>query len=235
MDKADALKRTLLFRNLAGEALEELAVLAQKRDLDRGEVLFLAGDKATGLFVIVSGQIRAYRVNTQGREQTIHVEREGATLAEVPMFDDGPYPATAVAEERTIVLFLDKTSLSRFLLRHPEVGLQALKLMAQRLRGHAELVDALALQQVGQRLARFLLAQGRENSERTNAGLKVKLAFSNEELAKHLGSVREVISRTLSKLEHDGLISQFHGPQSAKQRCIIIADEDALARYAGDL
>ena len=56
-------------------------------------MLFLAGEPARGLFVIVSGSIRAFRVNAKGREQTIHVESAGATLAEVPVFDDGNYPA----------------------------------------------------------------------------------------------------------------------------------------------
>ena len=93
MDKLAALRRTVLFGNLKPEQLTELAALARTRELAQGELLFLAGEKAAGLFVIVSGRIRAYRVNTQGREQTIHIEREGATLAEVPVFDDGPYPA----------------------------------------------------------------------------------------------------------------------------------------------
>ena len=104
MDKAEALKRSLLFGNLRPGQLAELAALARSRDLGEGELLFLAGEKAAGLFVIVSGRIRAYRVNSQGREQTIHTEGSGATLAEVPMFDDGPYPATAVAEEETTVV-----------------------------------------------------------------------------------------------------------------------------------
>ena len=234
MDKIAALKRTVLFGGLPAEGLAELAAFAQKRELEQGEVLFLAGEKAAGLFVIVSGQIRAYRVNTQGREQTLHIERDGATLAEVPVFDDGPYPATAVAEERTTVLFLDKAAICRFMLRYPEVGLTALKLMAQRLRGHAELVDALALQQVGQRLARFLLSQGRDHGVNTSSGLEVKLPFSNEELAKRVGSVREVISRTLTRLETEGLITQIHGAQNTKNRRVLIADEAALTRYAGD-
>ena len=222
MDKAAALKRTVLFGDLLPQALGELARLARKRDLAQGEVLFLAGEKAAGLFVIASGRIRAFRVNPQGREQTLHVEREGATLAEVPVFDEGSYPATAVAEEPSSVLFLDKNDVREFMLRHPELGLTALKLMAQRLRGHADLVDTLSLQQVGQRLARFLLAHSR--------GCEVELALTNEELARQIGSVREVVSRTLARLERDGLISQVSG---GKLRHIRIIDVSTLARYAG--
>jgi CRP/FNR family transcriptional regulator len=192
-------------------------------------MLFSAGDPAEGLFVILDGEIRAYRVNAQGREQTLHIERAGATLAEVPVFDDGPYPATAIAETRTSLLFLPKENFRKFMLRHPEVALTALKLMAKRLRSHAELVDSLALQQVGQRVARFLLAEGRDHGRRTNDGLEVELSLSNEELAKRLGSVREVISRTFSRMENDGLISQ----QSATggKRRILLTDEPRLEHY----
>ncbi|HEX5229387.1 MAG TPA: Crp/Fnr family transcriptional regulator [Bryobacteraceae bacterium] len=222
MDKEAAFKRTVLFGGLRPEALTELARLARERDLAQGEMLFLVGEKAAGLFVIVSGRIRAFRVNAQGREQTLHVESAGATLAEVPVFDDGAYPATAIAEEPATVLFLAKDDVRQFLLRHPELGLTALKLMAQRLRGHAELVDALSLQQVGQRIARYLLDHAK--------GSAVDLAITNEELARQVGSVREVVSRTLARLERDGLIEQT---SAGKRRSIVIPNISALAHYAG--
>jgi CRP-like cAMP-binding protein len=234
MDKAAALRRTPLFGSLRPEQLAELATLVRIRDLAEGELLFLAGEKAEGLFVIVSGRIRAYRVNAQGREQTIHTEGPGATLAEVPMFDEGPYPATAVAEEPTSVLFLEKTDICGFMLRNPEVALTALKLMARRLRGHADLVDALALQQVGQRLARFLLERSRNHGSRTRAGIEVDLALSKEELASRIGSVREVVSRTMARMERDGLIAQLSNAQGGGRRRVLIRDEKSLARYAGE-
>lgn len=236
MDKIAVLRRTVLFGALDPDDLNELATLARTRRFNPGEILFLDGDQAAGLFVIAEGQIRAYRVNSQGREQTIHTEGPGATLAEVPMFDDGPYPATAVAESPTSVLFLEKNAILAFLLRHPGVCLTALKLMAKRLRGHAALVDALALQQVGQRLARLLLDQQRDHGVPTGAGVLVKLPLSNEELAKRVGTVREVVSRTLSRLENEGLIAQQRGSNGRLQG-IIITNEEGLSRYCqrGDL
>jgi CRP/FNR family transcriptional regulator len=230
MDKEAALRATQLFGDLDPAALSELAGMCHPRQLARGEMLFSAGDPAAGLFVVVDGEIRAYRVNSQGREQTIHTERAGATLAEVPVFDDGPYPATAVAETPATLLFLPKESFRKFLLRHPQVGLTALKLMAKRLRGHAELVDSLALQQVGQRVARFLLAEGRSRGQRTGDGLLIEISFTNEELAKRVGSVREVVSRTMARLEHDGLIAQ-QSPAGAKHRRILLCDEAGLAAF----
>ncbi len=181
-------------------------------------MLFLAGEPARGLFVIVSGSIRAFRVSAKGREQTIHVESAGATLAEVPVFDDGNYPATAVAEEPSEVLFLNKADVQRFLIANPTVALNALRLMAGRLRRHAELVDSLALKDVGQRLAQLLIAESRVQGTRV-------FDCSNQQLAARVGSVREVVSRTLARLAQNGLIE-------TRPRGITILDEKGLERFA---
>ena len=103
-EKLNALAGTDLFGAVHETALRELAETMRERRLVRGEVLFSGGDKATGMFVVVSGKLRAYRQTREGREQTIHVEGAGATLAEVPVFDGGPYPSTGQAEEDSIVL-----------------------------------------------------------------------------------------------------------------------------------
>lgn len=88
-DKIAALRGTALFGSLADEELRALAALAVERRLAREEVLFIAGEEARGLYVVVSGAVRAFRAGADGREQVIHTERAGATLAEVPVFDDG--------------------------------------------------------------------------------------------------------------------------------------------------
>ncbi|SRR6266540_3009558 len=85
MDAIQALKRTMLFGELDEADLEALATRVVVRRLRRGEILFMAGDPASGLYVVVEGAIRAFRVSADGREQTIHVEKGGATLAEVPV------------------------------------------------------------------------------------------------------------------------------------------------------
>lgn len=228
------LRRSLLFGELPPKDLKELSAIAQERKLAAGEMLFLAGAPATGLYVIACGVIRAFRVNSQGREQTIHTEREGATLAEVPVFDDGVYPATAVAEEPSTVLFLGKGDVREFMLRHPALALTALRLMSKRLRAHADLVDSFALQQVGQRLARVLLLEGRGRGTRTPAGVQLDLTLSNGDLAQRVGSVREVVSRTLARLERDGLIAVDHAQPKGRRRRVLIPDEAALATYAGE-
>ena len=226
-DKVEALRRSALFSELEEAELRALAARAIERRLARGETLFVAGDKAVGLFVIVEGAVRAFRESLEGREQVIHVERAGATIAEVPMFDDGAYPSTVAAEEDSTVLFIDKRDVRQLCLDHPQIALAALKLLASRLRRCAELVEMLSLHEVDQRLARFLLSESRARGTNTPAGAAIDLVLTNQQIAARIGSVREVISRALARLQQNGFIA-------IEGRRVIIINEAALIAYVGE-
>lgn len=225
IDKLAALRCTTLFGELSEAELHALAERAVERRLAKGEVLFIAGDEAAGLFVIAEGALRAYREGLDGREQVIHVERAGATIAELPVFDDRPYPSTVAAEEETTVLFIDKRDVKRFCLDHPQIALAALKLLAGRLRRCAELVEALSLREVDQRLAHWLLGEARRRGTRWSQGVQITLVLTNQQIAARIGSVREVVSRAFTRLQNNGLIS-------VDGRAVLIPNEDALQVYA---
>lgn len=224
-DKITWLKRTALFCDLQEPGLRALAEHAIERHLARDEVLFITGEPAKGLFVIVAGALRAVRDGVDGREQVIHVERAGATIAEIPVFDDQPYPSTVIAEEETVLLFLDKQEVRKLCLQHPQIALSALKLLAGRLRKCAALVETLSLKEVDQRVARWLLMEARSYGTRGSEGLEIQLRLTHQQLASRIGSVREVVSRALGRLQQQGLIK-------VQARLIVITDEAALSAYA---
>jgi CRP/FNR family transcriptional regulator len=223
-DKVAALRRTALFGELEEAPLEALADRAVERHLTRGEELFGAGEEARGLYVVVAGSLKAFRMSVDGREQVIHVEREGATIAEVPVFDDGKTPSTVAAETDAVVLFIDKRDVRRLCLEHPGIALAALKVLAGRLRRCSDLVATLSLQDVGQRLARFLLSEASVRGERTDAGLVLDLPLTKEQIATRIGSVREVVSRAFTRLQNDGLVA-------VDGHRVTILDEGALRAY----
>jgi CRP/FNR family transcriptional regulator len=213
LDKITALKRTSLFAELDEPTLRALAERAFERQFQKDEVLFVAG------------AVRAFRVSVDGREQVIHVECAGATIAEVPVFDDGAYPSTAAAEQETTTLFIDKRDVRLLFLEHPEIAFAALKVLAGRLRRCAELVEALSLREVGQRLARFLLAELARSGTPTEDGISINLSQTNQQIAARIGSVREVVSRAFTRLQHDGLVI-------VEGRRLIVPDQAALEAFA---
>jgi CRP/FNR family transcriptional regulator len=226
-DKIAALKQTALFAELDEADLRALAERASEHRLARDEILFVAGDEAIGLYVVVEGAVRAFRESLEGREQVIHVERAGATIAEIPVFDDGPYPSTVAADEETTLLFIDKRDVKRLCIEHPQIALKALKLLAGRLRRCAELVEQLSLHEVDQRLARLLLAEARMRGVRSASGIRFDLALTNQQIAARIGTVREVVSRALTRLQQNGLIA-------VEGRRITVSNVDALAVYASE-
>ncbi len=226
-DKVDALRRTALFGSLPDSELRALAERAAVKCLREGEALFFEGQEPSGLYVVVEGAIRAYRESGEGREQVIHVERAGATIAEVPMFDNGTFPSTAAAEEDSVVLFIDKRDVRRLCLEHPQIALAALEILAGRLRRAAALIEALSLHEVDQRLARFLLGEARLRGKPMERGMDFELVLTNQQIAARIGTVREVVSRALSCLQQDDLIN-------IDGRRITIPNETALKSYAGE-
>lgn len=227
IDKIEVLRRTALFGSLRESELKALAERAVVRRLRQGDGLFFEGEEALGLYVVVEGAIRAYRESGEGREQVIHVERAGATIAEVPMFDNGTFPSTAAAEEDSVVLFIDKRDVRRLCLEHPQIALAALEILAGRLRRAAGLIESLSLREVDQRLARLLLSEARLRGQVTSTGITFELVLTNQQIAAPIGTVREVVSRALSRLQQNDLIVM-------DGRRVSISNETALKSYAGE-
>ncbi|MEQ1765329.1 MAG: Crp/Fnr family transcriptional regulator [Pyrinomonadaceae bacterium] len=224
-DKVPIFRRAELFRDLDDAVLDVLAKHSIVKRLRRNEILFLAGEPAKGLYVIASGSVRAFRTSADGREQVIHVERAVTTIAEVPVFDDGNYPSTVAAEEPTTLYFLSKQQIVKTAYEYPQLALAAVKIMAARLRRCAELVETLSLREVGQRLASLLLDEARNRGTNTDQGTTIKLRLTHNQLAARIGTVREVVTRTLIRLQDQGLIE--HAGKD-----ILIPDMNAIAAYA---
>ena len=220
-----ALQRTTLFGSLTSEELADVAQRAIEIHLRRGEMLFLSGEAAKGLFVVMRGKIRAFQQDEDGREQVMHLDDAGAVLGDVHVFDDGPYPASAISEVDTDVLFIEKSDVHGLCLKYPSLALAALKLMAGKVRKHAKLIEALSLHEVGQRLALFLLAEAQSNIFPVGGPMVFRLCLPNQEIASRIGSVRDVVSRAFTRLKHDGLIA-------VEDREVTILDLEGLQRYA---
>jgi CRP/FNR family transcriptional regulator len=225
-DKKELLRRTALFRDLDDSILDFLASGSVEKRLARNEILFIAGEEATGLYVIAEGSVRAFRTGIDGREQVIHVERAITTIAEVPVFDNGMYPSTVAADEESRVLFIAKEKVRTACLQHPQLALAAARLFASRLRKCAELVESLSLREVGQRLAQLLLEEAEKTGSEKNGAISFRQQLTHNQLAARIGTVREVVTRVMFRLQEQGLIE-------AKGKVITIPDTGALGRYAG--
>lgn len=227
INKVKGLRQTDLFGSLSDALLRKIAGLAITRQLKRGQVLFSEHEEASGLYVIVSGEIRSIRQSPSGREQVLSTEGPGAILAAVPVLNGGRFYSTMIADSASEVLCIEKHHVHELCREHTELLLNLAKLLAHKVRQYAELIETLALRNVEQRIAQYLLTIAQNKGVRVGEGCLVELTLTHNEIATRLGSVREVVSRTLTHLQTSNLI-QMQG-----RRLVYIPNVQALSTFVG--
>ncbi len=178
-----------------------LAKRVSIRDYPAGNVLWTAGTKIDYLALIIEGRVRVVREG-RGRQHVVHTEGPGGTLGEVPLFTLGATPATAIAAEPTRCLILTRSAIDGAMVAQPEFAWLLLSRMAERVRLLVDRLDRLALESTRTRLAGLLLT-AHEVADRDT----VSLGTTQAALAEELGTVREVVVRTLREFRDAGLIA----------------------------
>jgi CRP/FNR family cyclic AMP-dependent transcriptional regulator len=217
------LRATPLFVNLSQKEMDALVARVSKRHLERGELLFREGDLCAGLFLVASGTIRIFKLSPSGREQVLAVEGPGSSFAEVPVFDGGTYPAAASALEDTEVLFISRSDFQSFCREHPDVALKVIAVVGSRLRRLVGIIEDLSFTTIRHRLIALICRLVESDGIHSQKGVHLELAMSHQDLAAELGTVRELISRNLSRLQAEGFLE-------VSGRKIIVKDLPALKR-----
>lgn len=199
---SSTLRSASIFAALTELELQLLAARSGSQAYQAGELLFNEGDPCRGLFIVATGRVRIFKSSANGREQVLSVEGPGQSFAELPVFDGGPYPASAAAMEASEVIFLSRQDFRAFCLENPEVALKVLQVVGRRLRKLVGIIEELSFTTVRHRLISWILRKAKEQG-----GSSVTLEGSQQELAAEIGTVRELISRNLARLQSQGYIS----------------------------
>ena len=206
VDHAQTLARVPIFSGLTESELLFLAQRAVPRHYSTGETVFGEGEPCAGLYVVESGHMRIFKSSPGGREQVLSIDGPGSSVAELPVFDGGSYPASVTAVDDATLLFVSKQDFQSLCLAHPQVALKVLRVVGARLRRLVGIIEELSFTTVRHRLASFLLRLAKKEGKRTSEGVEIVMPVSNQELASQIGTVRELVSRNLSRLQAEGMI-----------------------------
>lgn len=202
----ETLRRVSFCAGLPESTLRDLAAIAARAEHEAGATIQIEGGPAEAMYVVAAGRVKICRIAATGREQVLSVIGAGGHFNTVPIFDGGTCPANAEALTRVSLLALPRAALLGVVDAHPPLALALLREFTGRLRHMVDLVDTLALHTVQGRLADLLLAQAAaaERGEPTPP-------LTQAEMAARLGTVREMVSRTLKSFEAIGLIRMDRG------------------------
>lgn len=217
---APDLRLSPLFAGLDAEQLAKIQRIGRLVEARRRDVLFREGDPAEGLYVLLSGGVKIYKLSADGKEHILHVVRPGQAFAEAAIFMPGGYPAYAEALHRSTALLLPKGGFLDLLRQEPDVSLNIIATLSRYLKQFADRIEDLSLRDVTARLASWLLATAAEKGRDF-----WDLEITKGELASQLGTVSETLSRTLRKFQDAGWL-QVRG------RFLKLLDRPALQELA---
>lgn len=220
-DTVELLGGLRLFRELDRETLERIAARCVVRTVPERRLLFRMGDPCEGLWVVIRGRVRIYRANRSGKEQVLHEQGPGQSLAEVPLFDGGPCPANARAEEDCELLFLPRGEFEALYRTEPAIADAVIRDLGRRLRGAVRLIEKISLRDVPSRVGLTLLEFAEAAGGRADP---FTLPRTQTQLAESLAATRESVARALRTLREERLIEQ----EGARVR---IPDPDALEEH----
>jgi CRP-like cAMP-binding protein len=222
----EILFRVPFLRGVSEPGLARIAERLATRRFAKGQTLFFEGEECTGAWVVCEGSVSLYKVSMDGRVQILETCRPGDVIALGPAIDGGPHVETAQTREESRLIFFPRADLLAAARTSPEVGLALARSFACRLRGLAGQVASVALHGVRGRLAAYLLELARESGrELPDGSVEVLLEARQEEIARRLGTVREVLARSLRALRDEGVIER-------RRECVRVRDLGALQLIA---
>jgi CRP/FNR family cyclic AMP-dependent transcriptional regulator len=235
-----------MFAELRDGDVERIAPLLHRRRHGKNGLILLQGDRAAGLYLIAAGRVKLVVTGEDGKDLVLSTRGVGDFFGELSLFDDRPLGMSITAMEDVEVMLLLKEDFHRKLRELPEIAIGLMRTLCNRLRQADMRISAAALLDVPQRVAHVLLELADEHD-----GTLIPQPLTHQFISQLVGASRESVSRTMSQLAQDGLISttretatiserRQEQPESTapsnvevKRKAIRIADRDGLERAAG--
>jgi CRP/FNR family cyclic AMP-dependent transcriptional regulator len=213
----EALSQLPFFAGLGEDDLLEIAPYIHERTFSPDQMIILEGEPCQAVYFVVRGVVRIYRLSLEGREQVLAYLGPGESFNLVPVLDGRPNLATVDAVTEAMLYTISCQRFHQIMREHHEAALAVLEHLAAEVRRLSDMVEDLALHTVSTRLARFLLNHAE--------GMPSTRHWTQQEIAARIGTVREMVGRTLRDFTAAGLICRQRGR-------IVVVDREGLEQEA---
>ena len=215
------LQRFPIFKDLTNIEMEPILDIANHRMYRQGSHIFMQGDPLTNVYFIEKGQIKIYRTDLHGKEQIVNVLQAGDMFPHQGFFRQDNYPAHAEVAEDAILIYIPISKFENILATHPEICIKLFRVLGDIIVDLQTRLEEKILRNTYEQIILLLLRLGRRHGvNELNEKIHLTSRFTNRELANMIGSSRETVSRTLSQLKKDKMITEEEG--------FLILDEVAL-------
>ena len=222
-DEDEVVRKAPLFSALDDASAASLRASMNGIKISKGQVLFKEGDPGDKLFVVVEGKLKLGTSSGDGRENLLSILGPGDMFGELSLFDPGPRTATATAVVDSRLLALANDQVIGWVTAHPDVSLQLLKRLSQRLRRANDVLSDLVFADVPGRVAKAIIELGERFGTKKDDGLHVNHELTQEELAQLVGASRETVNKALADFASRGWVK-------LEPRAVIVLDLERLVK-----
>ncbi|HIO92271.1 MAG TPA: Crp/Fnr family transcriptional regulator [Leucothrix mucor] len=195
------LSKIPLFAGFSSTTLEEFSKLLIKKEFSRNQLLISQGDNSRSLFFIVSGRVKVFSNDDEGKQTVFAFLNEGDYCGELSLLDAEPRSASVISLGKTEVLQLTYEQFDTFLQTHPNICYPIFKALTSRIREIDQTICSLASLDIYGRLIQLLYKEAREEN-----GKLITQRLTQQDIAEMVGSSREMVSRILTELRKGGYI-----------------------------
>lgn len=224
IDKWDFKSESVLM-DLPAEDVELLTANKTEQLYSKGEIIFREAGYPSGIFYIIEGKVKKYKVDKEGREQIIYVANQGEILGYHAILSEDRYPDSAAALEKSRIAFIPKEDFLNTLQQSAVLSKRLLKTLSHEFAVLANSISAFAQKSVRERLALQLIILREKYKVNFQPGMPVEINISRNDLANIVGTVRESAVRILTEFKEAGIVQ-------TKGRKIIVLDVNQLIKIA---
>jgi len=209
--RIEEIKRVLanftLFHELTDLELTNVANIAIARDWKKQSHVFLQGDPLQNVYFIYDGKIKIYKSDVNGKEQIVAIAKKGEMFPHVGFFRKGDYPAYAEVLEPSTLIAVPISKFESVLIDNPELCIKVFKVLGEKIVDLQDRLEEQILNNTYEQIIKLLIRLAQKHGiEQEDGTILLKSEFTNKDLANMIGTTRETISRTLTKMKKDELI-----------------------------
>ncbi|WP_100374150.1 Crp/Fnr family transcriptional regulator [Bacillus sp. FJAT-45037] len=196
-----------LFKKIDEQALNQIVEISINRQWTKNNHIFMQGEPIENVYFIYSGRIKIYKMDHRGREQIVAILKEGEMFPHVGFFRKGSYPAYSQALEQAELVVIPIRGFEQVLRNNPELCIQVFNVLGAKIVDLQDRLEAQIVNNTYEQIIKLLIRLGDTNGRELPSGVTMILsAYTNQQLAKMIGTTRETINRTLTKLRKEQLL-----------------------------
>ncbi|AUS95593.1 cAMP-binding protein [Clostridium thermosuccinogenes] len=224
MKNTDYIKKFTFFSDLQEDDLAKIAAIAIERNYKKNMVVFMEGEPGEAFYYIKSGKVKVFTTYEDGHEHILYIFGEGDVFGEATLFNNIPYPASAVVYEDAVIGIIKNRDLERLVKENSELSLKIIKILVSKLVFAQQKIRELTFNDVFSRTASQLIKLSKDYGNKKDIGLEIGIQLSRQELADMIGSTRETVSRVISRFKKEKAITE-------KNDRIVIINEEKLRSW----